>query len=149
MENEEYINPIDEKKITLTPSTLPYAHTVGGPVIKPIDKGRTKGLAVEAMHEQTNMQLNLLRQQMELLAEQARKIQQRVTISEAIYAADVSFKPLINHVYHLYDRGEGVHTMSMIGPDEWGRKGCPFAAFVATVRLMADHTWDILAEGNA
>jgi hypothetical protein len=146
MENPDFVNPIDDKKITLSPSTLPYAHTVGGAVIKPIDKGRTKGLAVEAMHEQTNMQLNQIRQQMELLAEQARRIQQRVTVSEAIYKSDMGFKPLINHVYHLYEREEGNYILSMIAPEEWGRKGCPFNKFVATVKLLADHTWDILAQ---
>lgn len=146
MENPDFVNPIDDKKITLSPSTLPYAHTVGGAVIKPIDKGRTKGLAVEAMHEQTNMQLNQIRQQMELLAEQARRIQQRVTVSEAIYKSDMGFKPLINHVYHLYEREAGNYILSMIAPDEWGRKGCRFNKFVATVKLLADHTWDILAQ---
>lgn len=147
-ENKDYINPIDEKKITQTPSTLPYAHTVGSAVIKPIDKGRVKGLAVEAMHEQTNMQLQQIRQQMELLAEQARKIQERVNISEAIYAAEIGFKPLINHVYHLYEREESGYVLSMIGPNEWGRKGCKLGQFVATVRLLADHTWDIQARAD-
>jgi hypothetical protein len=46
-------NPIDKDKITETPSTLPYAHHVGSPVIKPIDKGRVKGNAMSAMVEQT------------------------------------------------------------------------------------------------
>ncbi len=42
-------------KITTTPSTLPYAHNVGSAVIKPEDKGKIKGLAVSAMHEQSQM----------------------------------------------------------------------------------------------
>lgn len=136
-------NPIDETKITLTPHLLPYAHTVGSPVIKPIDKGRTKGLAVEAMREQTNMQYEQIRQQMELLAEQARKIQKRVEVSEMIYSAEMGFKPIINHIYHLYQRADESLVLSMIAPTEWGKKGMPFASFTASVRLMADHTWEI------
>ncbi len=53
---EAFINPIDKDKIAENPHLLPYAHTVGGAVIKPIDQGRVKGLAVKAMHKQTDMQ---------------------------------------------------------------------------------------------
>lgn len=138
-----FVNPIDKDKITETPHSLPYAHTVGGAVVKPIDKGRTKGLAVEAMRQQTDMQLAQIRRQIELLAEQARSIQQRIEISESIYSADLSFKPLISHIYHLYEKEDSQRLLSMIGPNEWGRKGCPYI-FVATVKLLADHTWEVL-----
>lgn len=138
---EEIQNPIDKDKVAEQPHLLPYAHTVGGTVIKPIDKGRVKGLAVEAMHEQTNQQLDQIRQQVELLYQQAQTIHKRVEISERIYAADVNFKPLIGHTYHLYERQSGTEVLSMVAPDEWGRNA-PYI-FVATVRLLADHTWEI------
>ena len=136
-------NPIDKDKVAENPGLLPYAHTVGGAVIKPMDKGRTKGLAVEAMRQQTNMQLEQIKKQMELLADQARKLGDRIQISQSIYGADINFKPLIGHLYHLYDRKDGVRVLSMIGPREWGRS-FPFEAFVASVQLLADHTWDII-----
>lgn len=142
--DKTFINPIDKDKIAETPHNLPYAHTVGGFVIKPIDQGRTKGLAVEAMHKQTNLQLDQIRKQMELLAEQAKKIQQRVEISEIIYNAEMGFKPLIGKTYHLYRREDETAVLSVVGPNEWGRRGCPFSNFLATVCLLADHTWEIL-----
>lgn len=147
-QEKEFINPIDADKIAENPHLLPYAHTVGGAVIKPIDKGRTKGLAVEAMHEQTNMQLQQIQKQIELLAQQAKKLQKRVEISEMIYMAEISFKPLIGHIYHLYQREDETAILSMIGPDEWGPKGYKFNTFLATVKLLADHTWKILREGE-
>ena len=141
-EDECFVNPIDKDKVTDIPSILPYAHTVGGAVIKPIDKGRVKGLAVSAMYEQTEMQLDQIRQQINLLAEQANHIKNRVKISEDIYNADMNFKPLIGHIYHLYLNKNQRNVLSMIGPNEWG-KSKPYE-FVATVKLLADHTWDIL-----
>ena len=141
-EDEGFVNPIDKDKVTDIPSILPYAHTVGGAVIKPIDKGRVKGLAVSAMYEQTEMQLDQIRQQINLLAEQANHIKNRVKISEDIYNADMNFKPLIGHIYHLYLNKNQRKVLSMIGPNEWG-KSKPYE-FVATVKLLADHTWDIL-----
>lgn len=141
-EDDGFVNPIDKDKVTDIPSILPYAHTVGGAVIKPIDKGRVKGLAVSAMYEQTEMQLDQIRQQINLLAEQANHIKNRVKISEDIYNADMNFKPLIGHIYHLYLNKNQRNVLSMIGPNEWG-KSKPYE-FVATVKLLADHTWDIL-----
>lgn len=141
-EDEGFVNPIDKDKVTDIPSILPYAHTVGGAVIKPIDKGRVKGLALSAMYEQTEMQLDQIRQQINLLAEQANHIKNRVKISEDIYNADMNFKPLIGHIYHLYLNKNQRNVLSMIGPNEWG-KSKPYE-FVATVKLLADHTWDIL-----
>ena len=144
--NTDFVNPIDKSKTTETPGLLPYAHTAGSAIIKPIDKGRVKGLAVSAMYEQTNVQLDQIRKQVELLAQQAHFIHQRVEISEKIYLADMGFKPLISHIYHLYQRQNGQYVLSMVGPKEWGRKSS--FDFVATVKLLSDHTWDIL-EGNS
>lgn len=137
-------NPIDPDKVAENPHLLPYAHTVGGVEIRPIDKGRVKGQAVEAMYEQTDMQLDQIRQQIELLARQARDIRSRVEISEKIYLADMGFKPLIGHLYHLYKKSDGKHVLSMVGPDEWGTR--PPYSFEASVRLLADHTWDVVQQ---
>ncbi len=146
-EDKEFINPIDKDKITETPSLLPYAHNVGSAVIKPIDKGRTKGLAVAAMHEQSNMQLDQIRKQVELLMEQAQSIHDRVEISEAIYLADMNFEPLIGRFYHLYERKNGERVLSMIAPDEWGRSQ-PFQ-FIATVKLLSDRTWEVMEKATS
>ncbi len=136
-------NPIDKDKITETPHSLEYGHHRGSAVVKPEDRGKIKGQAVQAMEHQTDMQLDQIRQQMELLASQAKAIQDRKEISVSIYASEMRFEPLINHVYYLYERDNGKHVLSMVSPTDWGRKGCPFA-YRATIRLLADHTWEVI-----
>ncbi len=138
-------NPIDPDKVTERPGILEYAHHVGSALIKPIDRGRLKGVALESMYEQTNRQLDQIRQQVALLAQQAKAIHQRVRISERIYQAQINFKPLPGHIYHLYRRTNGEDVLSMIAPNEWGYS-CPLQ-FVATVKLLTDHTWEVL-EGS-
>lgn len=133
------------EKITDQPGLLPYAHQAGSAIIKPEDKGKITGKAVAAMHSQTEMQMSQLYAQMQLLADQAKSIQQRIEVSERIYLADISFEPLINHVYYLYLRKDGQDFLSMVSPQEWGRKK-PFEKFVAKIRLLADHTWEIIRE---
>jgi hypothetical protein len=135
-------NPIDKDKVAENPHNLPYAHTVGGVTIKPVDKGKVKGRALSAMYEQTDMQLEQIRKQIELLARQAQGIQDRVQISESIYQAEMNFEPLVGLTYHLYERENGQYVLSLVGPEEWGSR--PPFAFVATVQLLADHTWEIL-----
>jgi hypothetical protein len=145
--NEEFVNPIDVRKTAQNPGLLPYAHTVGAAIIKPLDQGRTKGLAMQAMVEQSGMQLHQIKTQIELLMAQAQAIHDRMNISETIYKADCRFKPLIGHIYHLYHSSDTKSMLSMIGPLEWGRKGCPHE-FKASVKLLADHTWQILTTSS-
>ncbi len=140
---KDFINPIDPDKITETPSTLLYPHHVGSAIVKPEDQGKLKGRALSAMDQQTDQQLSQIYEQMQLLAQQANKIQERKAISERIYMAEMRFEPLISHVYHLYTRDNSSYLLSMVAPEQWGRSGSKLT-FVATVKLLADHTWEVL-----
>lgn len=143
-QDEAFVNPIDPEKITENPGTLPYPHTVGGAVIRPSKKAVIRGKSMSAMQQQTDMQLEQIKKQIDLLARQAREIQERKELSEQIYAAEMNFKPEINHVYHLYEKEDNGYVVSMIGPGEWGR-GKGYARFVNSIRLLPDHTWAIEA----
>lgn len=141
--NSDFVNPIDADKITENPHSLTYGHHVGSAIVKPEDQGRLKGRALSAMDHQTDQQLGQIYEQMQLLADQAKKIQERKAISERIYLAEMRFDPLINHTYHLYRRENGVHLLSLVAPENWGRSANALE-FVATVKLLADHTWEII-----
>jgi hypothetical protein len=136
-------NPIDKDKIAENPGLLPYAHTVGGSAFELVDVKRNKSLDVAAMHDQTSMQLEQIRRQMELLANQVREIQQRKELSELIYQSKMSFKPEINHVYYLYRNQDDQPVLSLIGPNEWGASK-RYPVFINAIRLLADHTWIIV-----
>jgi len=145
--DDAFVNPIDPDKVAEAPGLLPYAHTAGGAVIRPEDKGQIRGNAMTAMYDQTDRQMEQLRRQMETLVNQAKSLSERMSISEVIYQADVPFQPVIHHIYHLYQRkADGQHLLSMIAPGEWGRRQ-PYE-HLATVRLLGDHTWEVL-EGSA
>ena len=121
-------------------SVLPYSASVAGAVIKPNEEGIIKHKALTAMEEQTNMQLDQIRKQIELLALQAHEIQKRKELSMMIYNAKLSFKPNIGQVYYLYEKQDDSFMLSLVSPKEWGNNG-PFKKFVAAVQLLADHTW--------
>ena len=95
------------------------------------------------MKEQTNSQLMQIKEQMELLAKQATSIKNRIDISEQIYNAEIRFEPLIAHTYHLYKKNDQDFFLSMISPNDWGKNKCPYT-FIAAVKLLSDHTWEII-----
>lgn len=136
-------NPIDPDKITENPGLLPYAHTVGGAVIKPEDKGKLKGRSIKAMEQQTDRQMQQLYEQMEVLARQAKSLKHRVEISYKIYQTGLSFEPVVGDTYYFYLRKSGDYMVSMVKPEEWGR-GPSVPTYLATVQLLADHTWEVL-----
>jgi hypothetical protein len=139
------VNPIDKDKTTETPSVLPYPHHIGSIVVRPEDQGKIKGRAYSAMQEQTAKQLMQIQKQAELLAAQANEIRRRVEVSEKIYQARMSFEPFIAHTYHLYQRGDE-YVLMMIGPEEWGRSKKNNLEFISSVKLLSDHTWEIMNE---
>ena len=136
-EQQPYINTeIYHKQL----SVMPYSTSVSGAVIKPTEEGVIRHKALSAMEEQTNMQLDQIRKQIELLALQAQEIQMRKELSMIIYNAKLSFTPVIGNMYYLYEKHDETHMVSMISPKEWGGTG-PFKKLVAQVKLLADHTW--------
>ncbi len=145
---QKFVNPIDPDKISENPHTLEYGHHSGSALIKPEDQGKLKSRALNAMDHQTDMQLGQIYEQMQLLADQAKRLSERKKISEFIYTAEARFEPFINHTYHLYKREDDSFLLSLIGPKQWGKSHKRFD-FVASVKLLADHTWDILEKSES
>lgn len=122
-------------------SFAPYPLTVSSAPIKTEDKRLIKATAYEAMQQHANQQILLLRKQAELILEQVRKIEERVEISRRIYEADLRFTPEVGQHYHLY-RKNGKDVITMIAPDEWGKK-MPYDEYIASMILLADKSWEI------
>ncbi len=124
----------------------PLATHVASPIIRPVDKGKIRSIALETVAQQADQQISMLRKQAELLMQQAKEIENRVKVSEEIYAADMNFEPVIGQLYHLYERDNGTRLLSMLSPEDWG-KSLKFT-FIATVRLLGDRSWDVLRSAS-
>lgn len=129
------------------PGLISFPHSIGSAVVKPEDKGKIKGRAMAAMKDQTEQQLHQLYEQMQTLARQANEIKNRVKVSERIYLAQMNYEPIIGHIYYLYEKENNEDLLSMISPVEWG-KNFPYKSFIASVRLLADHTWEVMDSGK-
>lgn len=123
-------------------SLSPIPLSIGSPVIKPEDRNQIKANAVEAMHHYANQEISMLKKQADLIMQQVREIEQRLKISEHIYTSDIRFVPVVNQVYHLYEKDDH-YSLSLVGPEEWGRSKTT-RKYVASVKLLGDHSWDIV-----
>ncbi len=138
----DWLNPIDATQVASSPGLISYAHHVGSALIEPTKQGVIKSKALSSMEQQTEMQLNQIKEQIELLKMQAEKVLERKRVSMFIYSAKMSFEPLVGHTYFLYESKENAYILSMIAPEDWQK--IPFRSFVAKIRLLADHTWEII-----
>lgn len=149
MSNKIDISKIDlekeKEKITDLPGLIEYAHTVGGALIKPEDKGKIKGQSLAAMEDQTSRQFDQIFGQMKTLLDQANQLKKRVEISERIYNSEMGFSPVIGQFYHLYTRADGTDFLSMIAPAEWGRSK-RWVEYIGSVKLLSDHTWELFED---
>jgi hypothetical protein len=141
----EFIFDVDrlKRESVDSPGLIHFPHMRSGVVVAPEDQGKIKSLAISAMQEQTEMQMAQLYQQAKLLADQAQAIFQRVQISERLYQAEMGFDPLVGRIYYLYQRKSGADILSLVAPEEWGTT-IPFKRFIAKVKLLSDHTWEVL-----
>ena len=133
----------DRDKISDLPGLIEYAHHAGSAIVKPEDQGRIKGNSVAAMHDQTDRQFKQLYDQMQILIGQAKNLKHRMDVSERIYQSNIPFQPVIGKKYFLYLKKNGEDLLSLVGPDEWG-SGFPYESFEAEVRLLSDHTWEVI-----
>ncbi len=120
----------------------PIPLSVSSPKIEAVDKRLIKATAFETMHLQANQQIEMLKQQAQLLIDQAKKIEERVLISKKIYEADINFEPVVGTTYHVYEH-KGKTVLSLIAPHEWGLKRA-YEHYVCSATLLADKSWDLL-----
>jgi hypothetical protein len=131
----------NEYYLPLFPGLLPYPHTVGAPAFKPTKEGVIRSKSQTAMSEQVQVQKDQILEQVKLLQKQYSELVERETISNLIYRAEIKFKPVPGHTYHLYLRDTG-YFLSLIEPNQWGRTFK--AQFVASIKLLYDLTWQVL-----
>jgi hypothetical protein len=136
----------EEESYSGPASLSPIPLSIGSPVIRPEDKNKIKANAVEAMHHYANQEIAMLKKQADLIMSQVREIEARLKISEHIYESNLKFTPIVNQVYHLYEK-DNYYNLSLIGPTEWGRSKT-VGKYVASVKLLGDHSWDVINKAD-
>ena len=112
---------------------LPYATTVGAPVIRVDDLVSWKSRAISNVNKEFESKFSELKMQYQ-------KLMEEYEWNELVYNAKFSFEPVIGEIYHLYKDVTGLNFLSLIGPNEWNKE------HIGTLKLNSDKKWVLLNE---
>jgi len=115
-------------KVNLTPNLMTYPHHVAAPKIEPVDLSAFNSLQA---HKVTKS----LQKRTEEITKLILQLQEDYTTNLQLYSAARSFEPVLGNVYHLYEKTDGTHFLSIISPNEWRQK------YMYSGSLNSDGTW--------
>ncbi|EMY3482164.1 DUF2452 domain-containing protein [Flavobacterium psychrophilum] len=133
MKKEKPDNVVFSEEKGYNASLLPYATSVGAPVIKTDDVVAWKIRGIHNVNKEFENKFNELKQQYQ-------KLMLEYEWNEMVYNAKFSFEPVIGEIYHLYIGHDGINFLSLISPQEWNKE------HIATFKLNSDKKWLILNE---
>lgn len=107
---------------------LPYATTVGAPVIKVDDLVSWKSRGISNVNKEFESKFKELQMQYQALLEE-------YEWNDLVYQAKFSFEPVVGEIYHLYRGDDGINFLSLIGPNEWNKE------YLGTFKLNSDKKW--------
>ena len=128
MENKKPDNIVYADTTGYNANRLPYATSVGAPIIRVDDLVSWKSRGITAVNKQFENKFNELKVQYEALM-------QEFEWNELVYSAKFSFEPVIGEIYHLYRDHVGLLFLSLIGPHEWNKD------HVGTFKLNSEKKW--------
>ncbi len=110
---------------------LPYATTVGAPIIKIDDVVTWKTTGIQKVNKEIESKFNELKAEYNKLLEEYRW-------NDLIYNAKFSFEPVIGEIYYMYLDKNEKEFLSLIAPTQWKQK------YLATLKLNSDRKWIVL-----
>lgn len=128
MENKKPDNIVYSEDKGYNASFLPYATSVGAPIIKVDDIVSWKSRGITNVNKEFENKFNELKNQYQ-------KLMEEFEWNELVYSAKFAFEPVIGEIYHLYAGEDGINFLSLIGPNEWNKE------YLGTFKLNSDKKW--------
>jgi hypothetical protein len=116
--------------------SIPYPTSRLAARIDLVDMAKEIENADQALGLVVGAKLEVIRDQMRALQEEARKLLEEAQLSARLQRAKCNFRKIPGKVYHLYRRPDGELYFSMLSPDEWG--GTPPHAFEGSYKVEID-----------
>lgn len=116
--------------------SIPYPTSRLAARIDLVDMAREIEKADEALGLVVGAKLEIIRNQMQALQEEARKLLEEAQMSARLQRAKCNFRKIPGKIYHLYKRPDGELYFSMLSPEEWG--GSPPHDFEGSFKVDFD-----------
>ena len=131
MDNKKPDNIVYSEEQGYNASLLPYATTVGAPVIQSEDLVAWKTLGIHNVNK-------VFENKFAELKLEYQKLMEEYKWNELVYNAKFSFEPVIGETYHMYLGEDGTEFLSLIPPNEWNKK------FIGSFQLNSDKKWIVV-----
>lgn len=131
MENKKPDNIVYSEEQGYNASLLPYATSVGAPVITTDDVVAWKSRGIHSVNKEFENKFQELQSAYQ-------KLMDDYKWNELVYNAKFSFEPVIGETYHMYLGDDGIEFLSLIAPNEWNKE------FIASFKLNSDKKWVVL-----
>jgi len=123
-------------------SSSQYPTEVGAPSFDLVDVTKQKDIMLNVARMHAQQEYDRIMQMVAVLQQQAESIQRRMTITDAVHAAEYQFSPSHGGCYWLVeDLDAGVWRLSLTGPEEWSAGAPEQYAYFARVKWLGDYTW--------
>jgi hypothetical protein len=131
MDNKKPDNIVYSEEQGYNASLLPYATSVGAPVITTDDVVAWKSRGIHSVNKEFENKFQELQSAYQ-------KLMDDYKWNELVYNAKFSFEPVIGETYHMYLGDDGIEFLSLIAPNEWNKE------FIASFKLNSDKKWVVL-----
>ena len=118
----------DETEQSYFAKLLPYASSLGGPIIDVPNVDAFKKKGVDKVSKQFQAELQDLQDRIKSFVTLASETQK-------VYQAHFKFEPIVGEVYHLYE-GKEQDFLSLVEPSEWNKE------HLGSFRLNSDYKWE-------
>lgn len=129
--NKKPDNIVFSEETGYNASLLPYSTSVGAPIIKVDDVVSWKSRGIHNVNKEFQNKFDELKEQYQNLMEE-------YEWNELVYGSKFTFEPVIGEIYHLYIGNDGLHFLSLIGPQEWNKQ------HIGTLKLNSDKKWIVI-----
>lgn len=119
-----------------------YPTEAGGVKFDLIPVTKQKDLMINHARMYAQQEYDRIIELVNVLQKQAEDIKRRLEFTDAVYAAEYQFQPVMGNVYYLVWNIRKLKTLLVLtGPADWAT-GVPVDyQYMSSVRYMGDHTW--------
>ena len=86
--------------------------------------------------ESSKKMIEVIEREKKEIVQKIEKLYQEYEDSIMVWESKMSFDPIVDKTYYLYNFN-GINTLSLLSPEEWGKKDC----FINGFTLSSDRKW--------
>ena len=127
------------------PESMMFPTNIGAPNFSPVPIKKEKDHMINMARMNAKQEYDRIMELVTVLKKQADNIKKRLEMTDLIYQTKYSFKIVHGKTYWLVENTDkNITELVMMGPNEWSGKHPSEYKYLAPVRSLGDHTWEIV-----